>query len=135
MWTNWIPLTNCTPSCGIAYQQVVRACLDSISGQSCSSSDCGGGNAIENELCVASPPCESKPQLKPINHNCCLSFYQIYLVITATPITSIRDPNLATFSYTLPNTMEFFGQPVNRLWVRRILIYDQTLIDDFLDRK
>ncbi|CAF0869133.1 unnamed protein product [Adineta ricciae] len=95
-WTNWVPIGNCSPSCGVAYQQVVRACVDSFSGQSCSSSDCGGGNATQNQLCVGSPPCET---------------------ITATLTSSIRDPNLETFSYTLPNTMEFFGQSINRLWI------------------
>ncbi|CAF1580921.1 unnamed protein product, partial [Adineta ricciae] len=96
VWTNWVAIGNCSPSCGVAYQQVVRACLDSFSGESCSSSDCGGGNATQNELCRGSPPCET---------------------LTATLTSSIRDSNLETFSYILPNTMEPFGQSVNRLWI------------------
>jgi hypothetical protein len=55
-----VPSGNCTPNCGLAYRTVFRACIDSISGQSCDSSSCGGGAATQNETCPASPPCESE---------------------------------------------------------------------------
>ena len=56
-------------------------------------------------------------EFKAYSYNRCFSFYLLYLAVAATLRTSIRDPNLETSAYTLPNTMEFFGQAINRLWV------------------
>ncbi|CAF3955011.1 unnamed protein product, partial [Adineta steineri] len=95
-WTSWLPFGNCTPSCGTAYRQTIRSCIDVISGQSCSSNDCGGGSAIQNESCSTSPPCET---------------------LTLTPPTTLRDPNLRISSYQLPDSMYFFENTYSRIWI------------------
>jgi len=59
-WTSWVPLGNCTPDCGTAYRTSIRSCIDFTTGQSCASILCGGGNAIQNETCSTSPPCQSE---------------------------------------------------------------------------
>ncbi|UJR15672.1 hypothetical protein I4U23_002606 [Adineta vaga] len=96
IWSNWIPLTNCTPSCGIAYRQLSRSCIDSISGQSCNTNDCSSGNATQNELCTTSPPCET---------------------LTVTLLPNTRDPNLRISSYVLPDAMYFFEETYRRIWI------------------
>ncbi|CAF5018794.1 unnamed protein product, partial [Rotaria sp. Silwood1] len=58
LWTSWVPITNCTPSCGEAYRTVVRLCIDVTTGKSWSNSLCGDGIAVQNETCSSSPPCE-----------------------------------------------------------------------------
>ena len=58
IWTDWIPVGNCTPSCGEAYRTETRTCYDTFTSSNCSAIECGNVSAVRNELCVASPPCE-----------------------------------------------------------------------------
>ncbi|UJR30966.1 hypothetical protein I4U23_018478 [Adineta vaga] len=95
-WTNWVPLSNCTPSCGIAYRLEVRSCIDFTIGQSCHSDLCGGGNAIQNTSCTYSPPCPTLPII---------------------PQPSIRDPKVRIIPYLLPDAMYFFEQTYRRIWI------------------
>ncbi|UJR30967.1 hypothetical protein I4U23_018479 [Adineta vaga] len=95
-WTNWVPLSNCTPSCGIAYRLEVRSCIDFTIGQSCHSDLCGGGNAIQNTSCTYSPLCPTLPII---------------------PQPSIRDPKVRIIPYLLPDAMYFFEQTYRRIWI------------------
>ncbi|CAF4222687.1 unnamed protein product, partial [Adineta steineri] len=95
-WSNWMPLTNCTPECGIAYRTEKRSCIDYTTGVSCDSFSCGGGDETQNVTCSFSPPCET---------------------LTVTPQTSIRDSTVRIIPYTLPDRMNFFQQTYRRIWV------------------
>ncbi|CAF4623139.1 unnamed protein product, partial [Rotaria sp. Silwood2] len=96
LWTSWVPLTNCTSSCGPAYRKVVRLCIVASTGQSCPTSLCGRGESQRNETCSSSPPCET---------------------ITIIPSTADRDPSIRIISYSLPNTLYFFEQTYRRIWI------------------
>ncbi|CAF3894012.1 unnamed protein product [Adineta steineri] len=95
-WSNWMPLTNCTPECGIAYRTEKRSCIDYTTGVSCDSFSCGGGDETQNVTCSFSPPCET---------------------LTVTPQTSIRDSTVRIIPYTLPDRMNFFQQTYRRIWI------------------
>ncbi|CAF1669924.1 unnamed protein product, partial [Adineta ricciae] len=94
-WTNWVPLTNCTPSCGSAQRREIRSCIDFSTGLSCHSQLCGGGNATRNIACTTSPPCPTLPII---------------------PQPSIRDPQVRITPYLLPDPMYFFEQTYQRIW-------------------
>ncbi|CAF1451463.1 unnamed protein product, partial [Adineta ricciae] len=94
-WTNWVPLTNCTPSCGSAQRREIRSCIDFSTGLSCHSQLCGGGNATRNISCTTSPPCPTLPII---------------------PQPSIRDPQVRITPYLLPDPMYFFEQTYQRIW-------------------
>ncbi|CAF3014534.1 unnamed protein product [Rotaria sp. Silwood2] len=96
LWTSWVPLTHCTPSCGPAFRILVRLCIVASTGQSCPTSLCGRGESQRNETCSCSPPCET---------------------ITIIPSTADRDPSIRIISYSLPNTLHFFEQTYRRIWV------------------
>ncbi|CAF3972099.1 unnamed protein product, partial [Adineta steineri] len=95
-WSDWMPLTNCTPECGIAYRTEKRSCIDYTTGVSCDSFSCGGGDETQNVTCSFSPPCET---------------------LTVTPQTSIRDSTVRIIPYTLPDRMNFFQQTYRRIWI------------------
>ncbi|CAF2923310.1 unnamed protein product [Rotaria sp. Silwood2] len=96
LWTSWVPLANCTSSCGPAYRKVVRLCIVASTGQSCPTSLCGRGESQRNESCSSSPPCET---------------------ITIIPSTADRDPSIRIISFSLPNTLYFFEQTYRRIWI------------------
>ena len=110
--------TNCTPLCGPATRSVIRACIDSITGLSCNSADCGGGLSIQTESCPGSPPCTS--MINDIilrNFKGIILFYKSHLDSTIIPTASIRDPRLQIAPYVLPDSMYFFEQTYRRIWV------------------
>ncbi|CAF3404455.1 unnamed protein product [Rotaria sp. Silwood1] len=95
-WGNWVIISPCSATCGEAYRLVNRSCVSLITGQTCDTSACGSGSAMQNESCPGSPPCET---------------------ITVTPAPSIRDPTLQISSYVLPDAMYFFEQSYDRIWI------------------
>ncbi|CAF3508982.1 unnamed protein product [Rotaria socialis] len=96
-WTNWMVKTNCTPDCGLAYREIVRYCIDTTTGVTCTTdSQCGGGLSATNERCSSSPPCDTS---------------------TVAPPTSERDPNIRITSYALPDTLYFFERTYHRIWI------------------
>ncbi|CAF4575089.1 unnamed protein product, partial [Rotaria sp. Silwood2] len=96
LWTSWVPLTHCTPSCGPAYRILDRLCIVASTGRSCPTSLCGRDESQRNETCSCSPPCET---------------------IIIIPSTADRDPTIRIISYSLPDTMYFFEQIYRRIWI------------------
>ncbi|CAF4469700.1 unnamed protein product, partial [Rotaria sp. Silwood2] len=96
LWTSWVPLTHCTPSCGPAYRILDRLCIVASTGRSCPTSLCGRDESQRNETCSCSPPCET---------------------IIIIPSTADRDPSIRIISYSLPNTLYFFEQTYRRIWI------------------
>ncbi|CAF1395353.1 unnamed protein product [Rotaria sordida] len=106
MWTDRVIISPCSATCGEAFRLTSRSCVNSITGQNCSSLACGTESAIQNESCSASPPCEK-----------CIFFEQHYNRIWVT--------NKGYISFGLP----FYSRTMTRFAFFQL--FDQAIAAPF----